>query len=80
MGGRTLPFWPGGLIVLLVVLAYPPSLHGGFVSVDDPQAANNPLLTAPEGLRRIWFSMESRSQYFPLAYPVFRIEHSLRRL
>jgi hypothetical protein len=28
----------------------------------------NPLLTAPDGLRRIWFSLDSPSQYFPLTH------------
>src|SRR5262249_51735617 len=37
----------------------------------------NRLLTAPDGLRRIWFSLESPSQYFPLTYTSFRIERML---
>src|SRR2546423_920318 len=32
---------------------------------------------APGGLRRIWLSLDGRSQYFPLAYTVLRIERSL---
>jgi tetratricopeptide (TPR) repeat protein len=72
-----LPVWQGGLIVLLVVLAYLPALHGGFIWDDDEYVTNNPLLTAPDGLRRIWFSMDSPSQYFPLTYTVFRLERSL---
>ena len=72
-----LPVWQGGLIVLLVFLAYLPALRGGFIWDDDVYVTNNPLLTAPDGLRRIWFSMDSPSQYFPLTYTVFRIERSL---
>src|SRR5208283_4014985 len=68
---------PGALIVLFVFLAYLPALRGGFIWDDDVYVTNNPLLTAPDGLRRIWFSMDSPSQYFPLTYTVFRIEHSL---
>src|ERR1017187_2324937 len=75
--GRTLPVWQGGLIVLLVFLAYLPALRGGFIWDDDEYVTDNPLLTAPDGLRRIWFSMDSPSQYFPLTYTVFRIERSL---
>ena len=75
--GRTLPVWQGGLIVLLVFLAYLPALRGGFIWDDDAYVTNNPLLTAPDGLKRIWFSMDSPSQYFPLTYTVFRIERSL---
>ena len=75
--GRMLPIWQGGLIVLLVFLAYLPALRGGFIWDDDAYVTNNPLLTAPDGLKRIWFSMDSPSQYFPLTYTVFRIERSL---
>ena len=70
------PVFPGGLIVLLVFLAYFPALHGGFIWDDDVYVTNNPLLTAPDGLRRIWFSTDSPSQYFPLTYTVFRLEHA----
>jgi tetratricopeptide (TPR) repeat protein len=75
--GRTGLLWQGGLIVLLVFLAYLPALRGGFVSDDDLYVTNDPLLTAPDGLKRIWFSMDSPSQYFPLAYTTFRIERTL---
>jgi tetratricopeptide (TPR) repeat protein len=68
---------PGALIVLFVFLAYLPALRGGFIWDDDFYVTNNPLLTAPDGLRRIWFSTDSPSQYFPLTYTVFRIEHAL---
>ena len=37
----------------------------------------NPLLTAPDGLRRIWFSLDSPSQYFPLTYTTFYMERGL---
>jgi Flp pilus assembly protein TadD len=32
------------------------------------------LLTASDGLRRIWFSLDSPSQYFPLTYTTFYLE------
>jgi len=72
-----LPVWQGGLMVLLVFLAYLPALRSGFIWDDDVYVTNNPLLTAPDGLKRIWFSMDSPSQYFPLTYTVFRLEHAL---
>jgi tetratricopeptide (TPR) repeat protein len=71
------PVWKGGLIVLLVVLAYLPALHGGFIWDDDAYVTNNPLLTVPDGLKQIWFSTKSPSQYFPLTYTVLRFERSL---
>ncbi|MGA2752024.1 MAG: hypothetical protein ABSG59_24945, partial [Verrucomicrobiota bacterium] len=56
-------FFPCILLVLLVFLAYLPALRGGFIWDDDMYVTNNRLLTAPDGLRRIWFSMDSPSQY-----------------
>ena len=52
-------------------------MHGGFIWDDDKYVTNNELLTAPDGLRRIWFSLDAPSQYFPLVYTTFRIERAL---
>jgi pentatricopeptide repeat protein len=69
--------WPGVALVLLVFLVYWPALHCGFIWDDDVYVTQNPLLTAPDGLRRIWFSLDSPSQYFPLTYTTFRLEYPL---
>src|SRR5229473_3750108 len=61
----------------LTVIVYRPASNGQFVWDDDRYVANNHLLTAPDGLRRIWFSLDAPSQYFPLAYTVLRIERFL---
>ncbi|MGO8697768.1 MAG: tetratricopeptide repeat protein [Limisphaerales bacterium] len=72
------PAWAAAaLLVLVTILAYQPAWHAGFVWDDALYVTNNPLLTAPNGLRRIWFSLDSPSQYFPLTYTVFRLEHAL---
>lgn len=65
------------LIILMTLIAYGPALQSGFIWDDDVYVTRNPLLTAPDGLKRIWFSDDSPSQYFPLVYTVFRIEHAL---
>ena len=62
------------LLVLAIALAYQPAWHGGFIWDDDEYLTENPLLTAPDGLRRIWFSLDSPSQYFPLTYTTFYLE------
>src|SRR4029079_9645460 len=54
-----------------------PAWNGNFVWDDDFYVTKNRLLTAPDGLRQIWFSLESPSQYFPLTYTSFRIERAL---
>src|SRR5580700_2418607 len=78
-----LPFsWRyGGLLglflVLITLLAYGPAWRAGFIWDDDAYLTQNPLLTAPDGLRRIWFSLDSPSQYFPLTYTAFYFERGL---
>ena len=67
----------GALIVaVLTIVSYSPAWHGGFVWDDDRYVANNPLLVVPDGLWRIWFSLDAPSQYFPLSYTLLRLEHS----
>jgi tetratricopeptide (TPR) repeat protein len=65
------------LLATVTVLVYRPAWNGGFLWDDDDYITNNELLTAPDGLRRIWFSLDAPSQYFPLTYTTFRLEHAL---
>ncbi len=69
--GSTL--WTIGAIVLLVFAGYLPALNADFAITDDRAVVRNPRLTAPDGLRRIWFSTESE-QYQPLTYTSFWLE------
>ena len=69
LGAATLAAW--------TIFAYWPAWHGGFIWDDDRYVTHNYLLIAPDGLCRIWFSLDAPSQYFPLAYTVLRIERSL---
>jgi hypothetical protein len=61
-------------LCVLTILIYRPAWHGGFIWDDDRYVAHNHLLTAPDGLRRIWFSLDAPSQYFPLTYTLLRVE------
>src|ERR1051326_740639 len=67
----------GVLLVVATVVAYQPAWRAGFIWDDDAYVTQNPLLTASDGLQRIWFSTDSPSQYFPLVYTTFRVEHAL---
>jgi len=67
----------GLLLVLLACVAYLPAFHAGFIWDDDRYVTDNPLLMAPDGWWRIWFSLDAPSQYFPLTYSVFRLEYGL---
>src|SRR5205809_111682 len=71
--------WLGAAATLAAwtIFAYWPAWHGGFIWDDDRYVINNHLLTAPDGLRRIWFSLDAPSQYFPLTYTLLAIERSL---
>src|SRR5436309_11568271 len=71
--------WLGAAVTLAgwTIFAYWPAWHGGFIWDDDRYVSHNYLLTAPDGLSRIWFSLDAPSQYFPLTYTVLRIERSL---
>src|SRR6202008_1056165 len=67
----------GFLLVAITVTAYQSVWRAGFIWDDDIYVTFNPLLTAPDGLKRIWLSLDSPSQYFPLVYTTFRLEHAL---
>ena len=73
--GRVLIF--AVVLAAVTILAYRPAWHGGFLWDDDDYIIKNELVTAPDGWQRIWFSLDSPSQYFPLTYSTFRIEHAL---
>lgn len=63
-----------GLIVLVTVAAYSPSVRGGFIWDDDAHVTK-PELRSAHGLYRIWFDVGATQQYYPLLYSVFWIEH-----
>ena len=67
----------GLLLAAATVLVYQQVWHAGYIWDDDVYVTENKLLTAPDGLSRIWFSLDSPSQYFPLVYTSFRLEHAL---
>ncbi len=71
------PWLAGFALAALTLLAYLPVWHAGFIWDDDAYVTANPLLTAPDGLRRIWFTLDSPSQYFPLTYTWLRLERGL---
>ena len=82
LGLRDKGWWERGwflglFLVAATIIAYQPAWHAGFIWDDDFYVTGNPLLTAPDGLKRIWFSLDSPSQYFPLVYTTFRLERAL---
>ncbi|MFL6299041.1 MAG: tetratricopeptide repeat protein, partial [Terriglobales bacterium] len=70
-------FGLAALLIIATLVAYQQAWRAGFIWDDDMYVTTNHLLTAPDGLKKIWFSLESPSQYFPLVYTSFRFEHLL---
>jgi Flp pilus assembly protein TadD len=64
-------------LVNVTFAAYQPVWHAGYIWDDAAYVSENRLLTAPDGLQRIWFSLDSPSQYFPLTFSTFYLEHRL---
>lgn len=82
--GQRVNFRPGLKVLLLALLmvamtlaAYAPALRAGFIWDDADYVTENPLLSEPDGLSRIWFSMDAPSQYFPMVYTMLRVEFGL---
>ena len=69
--------WLAMLIILATLAAYWPVFSAGFIWDDDAYVTDNSLLSAPDGLSRIWFSAHSQSQYFPLVFSTLRLEYAL---
>jgi protein O-mannosyl-transferase len=78
----TLPSGPArrlGLAVLLVMLGlvvYLPSLRNGFVWDDDTFLTKNPLIQAPDGLARFWFTTQP-TDYWPVTSTTLWLEWRL---
>jgi hypothetical protein len=68
-----------GLIAIIAAtaIAYIPAMRAGYVWDDDKYVTDNPLVLEPDGLYRMWFSQDSPSQYFPMVFTSFRLEHIL---
>jgi hypothetical protein len=62
------------VIIGACFVVYIPAIKGGFIWDDDMYVTTNQLLTAPDGLYRIWLSTDAPSQYFPLVYTTFWVE------
>jgi Flp pilus assembly protein TadD len=72
--------WPRRAVFALlfgaVLIAYWPSLRGGFLW-DDAGHVTSPALQSWEGLGRIWFEPGATQQFYPLLHSAFWLEHRL---
>jgi tetratricopeptide (TPR) repeat protein len=65
------------LLVGMTLVAYGPALRAGYIWDDDDYVTDNPLLSEPDGMARIWFSMDAPSQYVPMVYSTLRFEYGI---
>ncbi|HEY8995728.1 MAG TPA: tetratricopeptide repeat protein [Lacunisphaera sp.] len=63
-------------LFVLVVLAYQPVFHAGFIWDDDAHVTA-PALRSWSGLARIWTEPGATQQYYPLLHSLFWLEHRL---
>jgi len=65
------------LLVVGVMIAYIPAMHGDFVWDDDAYVIDNQTLRSLDGLRRIWLDLSATPQYYPLVHTTFWCEYQL---
>jgi protein O-mannosyl-transferase len=65
----------GMILLLLVILAYAPVWHAGFVWDDDAILTTNPCIVGPLGFKEIWTT--SAADICPLTLSTFRVEHAI---
>ncbi len=63
-------------LVVLVLVAYIPAMNAGFIWDDDVLLTNNPLIKAPDGWWRLWWTTETKF-YFPVTWTTFWLEWRL---
>ncbi|MBN1902604.1 tetratricopeptide repeat protein, partial [Candidatus Sumerlaeota bacterium] len=70
-------FWKAVLLCFVTFIAFIPALKGGFIWDDNGYIIQNPTLRNSNGLRQIWFSPGSTTQYYPVLFTLFRIEYQI---
>ena len=65
------------ILLVLVLAAYQPSLHNGFIWDDDLYVTHNTTLRSPEGLKRIWTVRGVTVQYYPMVFTSFWAEYQI---
>jgi hypothetical protein len=66
----------GCAIAVLAIVVNVPAMKAGWIWDDDSFLHNNPIIKAPDGLRRFWFTTQAED-YFPLTYSMLWMEWRL---
>lgn len=67
----------GLLLFVGTIVAYLPTIQGGFIWDDDAYVQKNTVLLTGAGLRDIWLKPSATPQYYPLVYTSYWIEYHL---
>jgi protein O-mannosyl-transferase len=70
------PFIGAAIIIVITILAYLPVMRGGFFWDDSTLITENPMVKAPDGLYRFWFTTEA-PDYYPLTFSLSWLEWRL---
>src|SRR4051812_44133018 len=71
------PWLLGGLLAVLVLLAYRPAARGQYIWDDDDYVAQNPTLRSADGPRDIWLDPHASPQYYPMVFTTYWVEFRL---
>ena len=63
--------------MVLSVVAYYPALQSDYIWEDDYMVTDNPHLEDVDGLKRLWFEIGARYQFYPLVYTSYWLEHKV---
>jgi len=74
-GWRTFA-WGCVVVVVLTMVTYWPALRGGFIWDDGVMITENPMVKAPDGLYRFWFTAEA-ADYQPVTSSLWWLEWRL---
>ncbi|HWB54105.1 MAG TPA: hypothetical protein VG722_07930, partial [Tepidisphaeraceae bacterium] len=70
-------FIRGLALIILILTAYRPAFHAGWIWDDDAYITNNSALRTVDGLKRIWTEPSVMTQYYPLTLTSFWAEEHL---
>jgi tetratricopeptide (TPR) repeat protein len=65
------------LLIAMILVAYWPAMHGGFIWDDDTHISTNDTLRSRRGLWEIWFQPGATCQYYPLSFTLFWVGYHL---
>jgi tetratricopeptide (TPR) repeat protein len=65
------------LILAAGIWVFSPAFHGDWLWDDNVLITENPLMSDPAGLSKIWFQPETSADYYPITFTLQRLEWNL---